>query len=64
MLYPDDFANTALYTFQDRYYAIHADAWYRLWGWVPGGGREATVVSDPALIDMLDHQAVEVTSSK
>jgi hypothetical protein len=61
VLYPDDFANTALYRYRDHYYAIHADTWYRLWGWVPDGGREATLVSEPELIAQLDQHAVEVT---
>ncbi len=61
MLYPDDFPNPALYKYRDHYYAIRDETWYRLWGWVPYGGREATVVSEPDLIAQLDQAAVEVT---
>lgn len=64
MIYPDDFADSALYIFDDRYYAVSDNTWYRLWGWVPDGGRQATAVSDADLIDKLDHYAVEVTGSR
>lgn len=64
MIYPDDFTDSALYTYEDRYYAVHDGTWFRLWGWVPDGGREATAVTDSELIEMLDHYAVEVTGSK
>lgn len=64
MVYPDDFPNTALYRYRDRYYAIHDDTWYRLWGWVPNGGREASIVTDPGLIERLDADAEEVTGQK
>ncbi len=61
MLYPDSFTNAALYRYRDHHYAIHDNTWYRLWGWVPGGGREATAITEAALIEQLDQHAVEVT---
>jgi hypothetical protein len=64
VLYPDSFNNTTLYQFRSHYYAIHDDVWYRLWGWAEGGGREATAVTEPVLIEQLDQHAVEVSGHK
>lgn len=59
MIYPDDFSNSTVYRYREHYYAICENTWYRLWGWLPYGGREATAVTDVGLIDRLDSEAEE-----
>lgn len=59
MVFPDDFSDTTVYKYKDHYYAIRDDTWYRLWGWVPHGGREATAVTDEDLIEQLEASAME-----
>jgi hypothetical protein len=59
MVFPDDFPNPTVYSYRDHHYAIHDDSWYRLWGWLPYGGREVTVVTDADLIKRLDSDARE-----
>lgn len=59
MIYPDDFPNPTVYQLRGHHYAIADNTWYRLWGWVPHGGRDVTAVTDAELIAQLDHHARE-----
>jgi hypothetical protein len=59
VIFPDDFLNPIVYSYRAHHYAIQDNVWYRLWGWVPDGGREATAITDAELIERLDTEARE-----